>query len=81
MIDLDEDRVVGPHSYAVALLEHVRRALFAERRSSTLVRARLGDGRLDFRITYLGPSRPRRNRRAAPDDGKQSKEQHRGNDA
>lgn len=53
----------------------LHRGLCAEGRMSELVHVAFGEFHVDFRITYLGPSRTRK--RAAPDDGQQSKEKQR----
>jgi len=63
MIDLDEDSRVSGNSFALEFLEHVYRDLVITRRMSETVRVRIGQDRHDFRITYLGPSRSRREAR------------------
>lgn len=62
MIDLDEFRS-NEGDALKAFMAAVHRGLVAERRTSALVRATLNGERLDFRITYVGPSRPRRKAR------------------
>lgn len=62
MIDLDEFR--SDEGTALKLfMEAVYRGLTAERRMSTVVRVTLNGDRHDFRIQYVGPSRPPRKRR------------------
>lgn len=62
MIDADEIKH-WQRDAVTQFLTEVYRGLSIERRYSTLVRATVNGARLDFRITYVGPSRPRKSRR------------------
>lgn len=59
MIDLDDFKSNEGEALK-AFMAAVYRGLVAERRLSTLVRVTLAGDRHDFRITYVGPSRPRK---------------------
>lgn len=62
MIDIDE--FTSKEGAALqAFMASIYRGLSAERRMSALVRVTLNGARLDFRITYVGPSRPRKQAR------------------
>lgn len=62
MIDLDKFRTIEGEALK-AFMAAVHRGLMAERRLSTVVRVTLNGDRHDFRIIYMGPSRPRRQAR------------------
>lgn len=58
MIDLDDFQSAEGEALK-AFMAAVLRGLAAERRMSTVIRVTVNGDRRDFRITYVGPSRPR----------------------
>ena len=64
MIDLNlTAHEFGRPELASTFFAAVMRELRATARMSTTVRVTVGGDRIDFRITYVGPSRPRREAR------------------
>ena len=76
MIDLDNFTSSTESEALKAFMAAVHRGLMVERRLSTVVRATLNGERLDFKITYMGPSRLRRKARrpSMADSSKGSKQ-------
>ncbi len=60
MIDIDDFGSSTESEALKAFMAAVYRGLLIERRMSTVVRVTLNGNRHDFRITYVGPSRPQR---------------------